>query len=402
MFEERDPIFEEENQAKLIEQIQNAPDCKIYGVSKINQRTIQGSMAVSLPLAFVFAWIVIVIYDEILTFIFLAIIGIATLVALAILSYLNHSHNYFKTYVSEFGIAKQSVWDKGAIPWVKIEFIEIKYKRDEIDYITFRVGLVTLGYRNSYFVTRLSLEIISEYIRGIENWQTVDDFGEFAETTESDRFYMKPTFDKAEGQKKLEDILLMEWIGEQDFDMNQTQEHPFSKSENELYELIVNDPQCEVIIDYGRFYRMMSSFKVIGVVFAVAISLTFSMMVAGPFSIFIAITVIALFMLMFYIMFKGHEELVMSPIGITRYFFSSPEAIEWQYIEFIDFRTEDEIPIAFEFFGNKQRVFCPARKYKQLISMDTIRKYLPNLDEWNKTKRSDWTEGTFRLVRPDE
>ncbi|MGY5871831.1 MAG: hypothetical protein RTV72_06290 [Candidatus Thorarchaeota archaeon] len=197
MFEERDPIFDEENQVKLIEQIQNAPDCKIYGVSKINQRTIQGSMVVSLPLAFVFDWIVIVTYDEILTFIFQAIIGIATLVALAILSYLNHSHKYFKTYVSEFGIAKQSVWDKGAIPWDKIEFIEIKYKRDEIDYITFRVGSVTLSYRNSYFVARLSLEIISEYIGGIENWQTVDDFGEFAETTTSDRFYMSPDFDKS-------------------------------------------------------------------------------------------------------------------------------------------------------------------------------------------------------------
>jgi len=401
VFEEKDPIFEEENQANLIEQIQNAPDCKIYGVSNINQRTIRGSMAISLPLAFVFAWIVIATYDEILTFIFLAIIGVATLVALAILSYLNHSHKYFKTYVSEFGIAKQSVWDMGAIPWDKIEFIEIKNKGIDIDYITFRVGLVTLSYRNSYFVTRLSLEIISEYIGGIENWQTVDDFGEFAETTKSDRFYMRPDMDKTEGQKKLEDILLLEWIGEQDFDADQTQEHPSSKSDKELYELIVNDHQCDVIIDDGRFNRIMSSFKAFGLMLIVAISLTFLIMAGGPFSIFIAITVVVLFMLMFYGLLKGYEKLIMSPIGIARFYFGSPEAIEWQYVEFIDFRTEDEILIPYEFFGNKQRVFCPEHVYKQLLTIDMIREYLPNLDEWEKTKRQSWSEGAFRLARPD-
>ena len=110
------------------------------------------------------------------------------------------------------------------------------------------------------------------------------------------------------------------------------------------------------------------------------------MMAGGSFSIFIAITVVVLFMLIFYSAFKGYEKLIMSPIGIARFYFGSPEAIEWQYVEFIDFRTEDEIPIPYEFYGNKQRVFCPENVYKQLLSMDMIRRYLPNLDEWKKTK----------------
>ena len=387
---------------KLIEQIQNALDCKIYGVSKINQRTIQGSMAVSLPLAFVFAWIVIVTYDEILTFIFRAIIGIATLVALAILSYLNHSHKYFKTYVSEFGIAKESDWDRGAIPWDKIECIEVKYKRKSIDLIVFRVGSKIISYRNSHFATRLTIEIISEYIGGIDNWQIIEDLGEFNEITSLDIFYMKPDLEKSEGQKRLEEILLREWIGDQDFDANKTKEHPSSKSNEELYELILNDPQCKYVLDYGRFNRIISKFKVIGVLFIASLILMFLGMPSGPVSSILIISGIVLFILAFYPMFKGYEQLIMSPIGIARYYLGSPEALEWQHIEFIDFHTEDEIPIPDEFFGNKRRVFCPWHIYNKLITLDMIRKYLPHLDEWKKTKRSDWKEGVFRLVRIDE
>ena len=341
-------------------------------------------------------------YHPTLTSIFAVIIGIATLIALAILSYLNHSHNYFKTFVSEFGIAKKSVWDDGAFPWENIEYIEIKNKGEGIDYIIFRVETMTLSYRNSYFVTRLSLEIISEYIGGIDSWHILDDFKELEEEMVNDRVYMKPDFDRSEGQKRFEEIIIREWVGEQDFDAGQTQEQTSAKSDKELYEQILNDHQCECVLDYGRFNRMISNFKAIGAMFIVAIGLTFLGMGGGPFSIFNFIIACTLFMVMLYSLIKGSEQLIMSPIGIARYWFGSPEAIEWQHVEFIDFHTEDEVPIPFEFFGNQRRVFCPQHIYKQLVSMDMIRNYIPNLDEWKKTKRGNWEEGVFRLVRPDE
>ena len=401
MFEERDPIFEETNQAKLIEQIETAPNCKIYGVSKYNQRTIRISMAISLILALVLCLISVIFYHPILTFIFLAIVCLATLIALAILSYLNFAHNYYKTFVSELGIAKKSVYDEGAIPWDKIEYIEIKTKGGGFDYIIFRSGDKTLGFRNSHFAKRLSLEIISELIGGMDNWYIIDDFEEIAETTKSDKFYMRPDIDKSEGKKKLEEIILREYIGEQEYDASQTQEHISAKHDDELYKLIIADTQRECLKDDGSFLRIISKFSIIGLMFVTGMIAIFYAMTSGPFAFISGMMSIALFFLIFYSFFRGYEKLVLSPIGIARYFFDSPDALEWQHVESIDFHTEDNKILAFEFFGNKRRVFCPPHIYKDLLPIELIRKYITDLDGWNRMKRNSWKEGTFRLIRPD-
>jgi len=400
--EEWDPIFNEENQTKLIEKIRTDADCKIYGVSKISQRTIKRLMGISLLLAAALILLAAIFYHPILTIVFLTTICIAIVIILGTLSYMNFAHNYYTTFVSSTGIAKKSVWDEGAIPWDKIEYIEVKDKGDGFDYILFRSGTLKLGYRNSHFAIRLSLDIISEYVGGIDTWYILDDFKELEERMVNDRVYMKPDIDRSEGQEKYEEMIMREWEGDQDYDAGQTQEQTSAKPDEELYELILTDPQCECVLDYGRFNRILGSFKIIGVMFFTAIGLIFLSMAGGSFSIFIAIIVIALFILMFYSMLKGYEQLIISPIGISRFLLGSPEAVEWQYVEFIDFHTEDDIIIPFEFFGNQRRIFCPEHIYKQLLTMDMIRKYIPNLDEWKKTKRTHWEEGVFRLVRPDE
>ncbi len=399
MFEENDPIFDEENQKKLIEKIQNAPDCKIFGVSKFYQRTIRKAQVTTLSLAIVFVSIVLITYNHIISIILLVLIVTVTLIVGAILSYLNFAHNYYKTFVSEFGIAKDSKWDVGAIPWEKIEYIEIKDNDDEIDYIIFRSGVETLGYRNAYFVTRLTLEIISEYIGEIDNWHIIDDLEETADT--SNRFYMRSDIDKSDGQKKLEYLLLRDWIGEQDLDADQTQEHVSAKSDDELYELIINDPQSECILDYGNFSRIISKYSVIGIMFVGAILAIFYSMSDGPFTSLSFITSFVLFGLVFYSFFKSFEKLVVSPLGIVRFYLGSPVSIEWQHIESIDFRTGENQAIPFEFFGNKRRVYCPEHIFKNLLSMELIRKYISDLDEWNTKKRNTWEDGVFRLVRPD-
>lgn len=298
------------------------------------------------------------------------------------------------------GIAKNSVWDTGAIPWDKIEYIETKNKGDDIDYINFRSGTMKIGYRNSLFVTRLTLEIISEYIGGIENWQIVVDLGESAETTESDRFYMRPEIDKSEGQKKLEDILLIGWIGEQDFDAHKTQEQLSYKSDDELYKLIMDDIRCKCLYDVGKFARVIANFKVTFVMLVVAITGSIAGMFIDPFSGILHSSAVILFILMFYGMFKGDEKLVLSPIGIARYIFGGPESLEWQHVEYIDFSFEEDRLVQIEFFGNKRRIFCPQHRYKDKLSLDLISKYLPDLDEWEKTTRKSWDAGTYRLVRP--
>jgi hypothetical protein len=104
--------------------------------------------------------------------------------------------------------------------------------------------------------------------------------------------------------------------------------------------------------------------------------------------------------LVFYELFRSDERLFISPIGIVRYYFGSPEALEWQYVEFIDFYSDDETPFPYEFFGNNKRVFCPRHHYRELLSMDHIRQYLPELDQWKKVNQDLWEEGSFRLVRP--
>lgn len=402
MFDENDPIFEEENQTKLIEQIETAPDCRIFGVSRVSQKSIRVSMAISLVLALVLFVIAIIFYHPIFTFIFLAIVGLATLIALAILSYLNFAHNYYTTFVSELGIAKKSVWDEGAIPWEKIEYIEINPKDDGFEHIIFRSGIKTLGYRNSHFATLLSLKIISEFIGGIESWCILDDLKELPETVASYRYYMRPDIDKSEGKKKLEDIILREWIGAQDFDAYQTQEQTSAKSDEELYELIQNDPQCECIFDSGNFGRFFGNHKVVFVLLAVSIAASIGGIFLVPFAVYIYCGVVILFALMFYGMFKGDEKLVISPVGIARYIFGSPEALEWHHVEYIDFHTDDTRPIPMEFFGNQRRIFCPEHKYKNRFSIDLVHQYIPNLDEWTKTTKNTWSEGTYRLTRTDE
>ncbi|TFG26584.1 hypothetical protein EU528_14155, partial [Candidatus Thorarchaeota archaeon] len=62
-FEERDPIFEEEKQTELIEQIQNAPDCIVFGVNRFNQRTIRILMVFDVVVAIILAALVLS-YDQ--------------------------------------------------------------------------------------------------------------------------------------------------------------------------------------------------------------------------------------------------------------------------------------------------------------------------------------------------
>ena len=401
MFEEKDPIFDEENQKKLIEQIASASDCKIYGVNRFNQRTIEYSMVLTVLIAVVISFLLAIFFNPVFSVVLKALNIAVALIVVGVLSYLRHSHKYFKTFVSELGIAKKSEWEEGAIPWGKIEYIEIKNKGDEIDYIIFRSDAMKLRYRNSRFVTRLTLEIISEYIGGIERWHMFDDLKETAETTDSDRIYMKPDIEKSAGLKKLEDVLLMEWIGEQDFDADQTQEHTSSKSDDELYELILNDPQCEYILDSGRLSRTLGNSKATLALLLVAFASMIYGVFAGPYSVLVFSFVGVLFFMILYGIFKNGETLVASPIGIARFDYGSPVTIEWQHVEFIDIYLHENSPEPFEFFGNKRRVFCPEHWYKGLISMEMIRKYVSNLDEWKKTKRDTWDEKTYRLVRPD-
>ena len=108
-----------------------------------------------------------------------------------------------------------------------------------------------------------------------------------------------------------------------------------------------------------------------------------------------------LFVLTFYGMLGSNEKLVLNPIGIARYYWGSPEALEWQYVESIDFHTIEGKAYADEFFGNKRRVFCPEHIYKELLPIDLIRSYISDLDDWREMKRAGWREGIFRLVRPE-
>ena len=400
IFEERDPIFDEDNQARLMREIKTSPDCEIYGVSKYSQSSIKRGIAGSILSAIILILISTAFITGLSTAIALILIVTGTLVICAILSYLNYSHKYFKTYVSSLGIAKDSAWDEGVLPWDKIEYIEIKEKKNEIDYIRFWAGVLKLGYRNSHFVRRLTLDIISEFVGGLENWGIVEDINE---TTKSDIFYIRPDIDEIKGRKAIERLLLMEWIGEQDFDADQTQIQPSAKPAKELYSQILKDPQCEVILDQGRFSRIITNGKLLVTLLIISFISMFYGMVNGPFSTFaITLTVVlCIIMLMgVIVMVRGDERLVISPIGIARFSLGSPEALEWQYIEFIDFRSEDGQLIPFEFFGNKTRVFCPKHHYKDFLTCDHIIKYLPELNEWNRTRRSLWRKDSFRLVRP--
>ncbi len=401
MFEEKDEIFEEENQKKLIEQIKTSSDCRVFGVSRFKQKTIKISMVIEGIVAIMLISYGIVFYQSGISDLFLLLVGFATFIVYLILYYLNFPHNHFKTYVSSLGIAKKSEWDKGAIPWDKIEYIEVKDKRKDIDYIIFRSGPMKLGYRNSHFVTRLSLEIISEYVGVTERWHMFDDLKETSETFDFDILYMHPDIDKSEGLKKLEDVHLMEWIGEQDYDADKTREHPSSKSDAELYQLIMDDPQCECLLDAGKFSRTINKNSVTILMAIVAILTTFYAMSGGLFASLSTIIAIVLFCLIFYGFLKSDEKLIMSPIGVARYYFGRPISIEWQHVEYIDVISDETSPLVTEFFGNKRRVFCPDRHYKHLITIDIIRKYISDIDNWEKMKRDQWPEDTFRLVRPD-
>ena len=137
MFEKQDPIFEAENQKKLIEDIQNASDCQIFGISKYDQRKIRILMRSDIILLLLSIFFGILYYTPGVTEFVLVGIGVICFVCYIPLYYLNFSHQYFKIYVSSLGIAKKTEWDEGAIPWNKIDCIEVKDKKGEIDYIIY-------------------------------------------------------------------------------------------------------------------------------------------------------------------------------------------------------------------------------------------------------------------------
>ncbi len=398
-FDEPDSIFQSENQIKLIEQIQSAPDCEIYGVSGYSQESIKKAQIATIIIIFTVAPILLILSPTLLSLVIVIFQIVSAVSAIAVLSYMNFSHNYYKTYVSHLGIAKKSKWDEGAIPWDRIEFLEVKYKGDELDYVIFRSD-IKLGYRNSRFVRRLTWDIISEYLGGLDSWIVIDDIDEI---TESDRFYMRPSIEEEQGREKLKKMLLKDYIGEEDFDADQTQEQPSAKSDEVLYDLILNDPQCEVIIKQGRVSKLLSNWKTLLVLMSLTIIATIYRMFNGPFTSFAVVLIVILCVVMLigvYLTVAGKETLALSPIGIVRHYMGSSEALEWQYVEFIDFDTMDDQIIPFEFFGNKKRILCPRHIYRSKITWDHITEYLPELSEWTRIRRDDWNEDIFRLVRP--
>ncbi len=343
MFEERDPIFEEENQKKLIEQIKTSSDCRIFGAS----RFIEG------------------------------------------------------TYVSESGIARETKWRKVAIPWENIEYIEIKDKGSDIDYIIFRSGTISLTCTNSSSANKLSLDIVSEYVGEIEGWPVFDDLKETAETTDSDRIYMRPDIDRSTGRTRLEAILLRECIGAVDFDVYSTQEQTSARSDEEIYERIMNDPQCEYFVESGTFAKVINNWKVTLALFCVAFAVGVLPIFFQPYHFLNYGISFLLFVLMFYGLCTSDEKIVISPIGIGRYRRGNREAIEWQYIEFIDILFDEDIPVVAEFYGNIRRIVIVNRTSKHPVSMDLIRKYINDVDEWNKTELKSWKEGAYRFRRPE-
>ncbi len=401
MFEEEDPIFKDENQDKLMKQIMHAPDCKIYGVSKYSESTLWKSMILTIMLGVVIPCLFLIFYIPLISIVAIALDIIIVIILFLIFSYLRHAHTYFKLFVSDRGIAKEAEWHGGAFPWEKIEYIEVKNKGNEIDYIVFRVGRKKIGYRASFYATRLSLEIVSEFIGGIDNWHLVEDLGEASVMTEGERYYMNPDIDKSEGQKRLEEIIIREWVGDQDYDAGQTQEQLAAKTDDELYELIQNDPQCVILHDTGKISRIFGNFKIWIAVLVVSIPACIVTIFLTQFAVYIFTLVIIAFALIFYTMFKGDEKLVLSPIGIARFLFGSLEALEWQHVEYIDFHTYDSKPVPLEFFGNRRRIFCPEHTYKDKFAMELVLQFIPNLSEWTKISKTTWEEGTFRLTRPE-
>ena len=402
MLEENDPVFNEDNQKELTNKIMNSPDCRIYGVSRFSDNTLKNVGILAVVLGVVDIIILMLLYIPTISIVIIALDIIILIILSLIVSYLRHAHKYFKIFVSEYGVAKDSEWYGGAIPWEKLEYIEVKNKRNRIDFIHFRSGLKKIGYRSSFLATRLSLDVVSEYIGGLENWYIVDEFGEASELAKSDVYYMNPEIDRTEGQKRLEDIILMEWIGEQEFDAYKTEEQISYKSDEQLYVLIQEDPRCESLRDSGNFSRFVGKNKCVVFMFFLAIASTFSAMFLIPYSGLIFAFVIFLFILMFYGMCKGDEKLVMSPIGIARFIFGSPEALEWQHIEYIDLSFEEDKLVQAEFFGNQRRIFLPRHRYKDKITMNKIRAYLPEIDTWEKKTRTHWGPDSYRLVRPKE
>jgi hypothetical protein len=165
--------------------------------------------------------------------------------------------------------------------------------------------------------------------------------------------------------------------------------------------LILDDPQLVIIRNTGWFTRQLGKFKVSILFMILAIALSFVAMIAGPFTFLVMGVALICYMLIFHGLFRSDERLYISPIGIVRFYFGSPEGLEWKYVEFIDFHADGDKPVPYEFFGNGKRIFCPRKYYNELLSLDHILQYLSDLDEWKKVNQDMWGDESFRLIRPE-
>lgn len=381
-----------------MDRVKNTPDVIVYGTSSFSQEKIVWSRRIVIIISILIIIIALVLDWNYISWFTIAFVSILAVILYAILSYLNWSHNYFKLYVSNLGIANETKWVTGAMTWDQIEIVEVKLKHGKIDYILLRCGMERLGTRSSFFARQLTLEVVSEKLGGIEAWHLFEDIND---TTDADIFYARPDMSRTEAKEKIEDLLLFEWIGEQDYDAEQTQEHITSRSDDELYELIIDDPKCVWIKDSSRLTRMTNNIKVQLILFITPIVLLFSAMSQNSYGFFYVIIAIVLLILLFHSFLKFDERLIISPIGIVRYIWGSPEAIEWQHIEFIDLVLEENEITQAEFYGNKRRIFCPSHAYRGRFTIDIIRNYIPDFDNWNRIRKERWEEEQVRFVRPE-
>jgi len=104
----------------------------------------------------------------------------------------------------------------------------------------------------------------------------------------------------------------------------------------------------------------------------------------------------------FYALQVRTEKMLVSSEGVGIKWKYGDEAIAWQHIAYLHIWWSKGKISKVKFAGNRRRFWHRNPWFGKRFSLEILKRYLPDVDNWEVIRKEDWHEGVYRYTRPDD
>jgi len=255
---------------------------------------------------------------------------------------------------------------------------------------------------------RVSLDTLGKYIDSFSQWKARKKIGWDQEKI----IYTNPKLEESNiegGRKPIDEF--DELMGHFD-----TSEINGSKTSSELFEEIRLDPSHLRLLDSSIFYIMDKWLALIASLGIIIVAVYFEPIISMYSNWPLVITVVLVFLSPFWFIATRNEMrkkrqygFFLNELGIARYgheiedfYFGDTIAICWEHVEWVDIEMNEGKLVYLRLAGNQRIVKYYLPKKGKKLSLQLLRKYLPDYESWRSYEVEGWHgEATrYRKTQP--